>query len=340
MFHVPQSLPNNHGGFSITPDDESIFDLPFPPAPAHRLETLRALPNLIGYGVLSVLVLILSGCLAEPIKPSTAKLREIHSFLVMPVESPPLEIIPDLIETQSPVYTQYPFQSMPLSLLLEKKIYRNPGGVAIAGFVSNDENVLAADSHPILDSTHLEPVASAQGKWSPTLALAQEAVSQLKAKQVKAVISEHYHPLPIADKDRNATPANWNDAIGQRYNQDTSSIDYRQLGPEYIDAVLEVGIGNYRIFDAQTSLQVLVKLIDPNTRQVIGRVNAKTYSVEDSPQILLDHEAKKLKQLVTLMGAQLISQDFSGLGLPLNMPAQPTVAQPTVADSPHDHRLR
>lgn len=295
----------------------------------------QSLPNLINYGVLSVLVLALTGCLAAPIKPSTTDLQKIHSFLVMPVESPPLEVIPDLIETRSPVYGQFAYRTMPVSTLLEKKIYRNPGGVAIAGYVGNDDSMPIADSHPALDSTHLEPVASAQNNWSPTLALAQEAVSQLEKKQVKAVISDHYYPLPIAEKDRDATPGNWHNAIGQWYNQDISSVDYRRLAPEHVDAVLEVGIGNYRIFDAQTSLQVLVKLVNPNTRQVIGRISAKTYSVEDSPQTLLDHDAEKFKQLVTLMGAQLITQDFNELGLPLNMPVQSTVA-----DSPHDRRLR
>lgn len=329
MFHVQQSLSNKHDVISISPDDEHIFGRPFLPLPEPRIT------HLISYGVLPVLVLALSGCLAAAIKPPATDLQKIHSFLVMPVESPPLEVIPDLIETRSPVYEQFPFQSMPLPLLLEKKIYRNPGGVAIAGYVGNDDGMPVADSHPALDATHLAPVTSAQGDWSPTLALAQEAVSQLKAKQAKAVISDHYYPLPIEEKDRDATPANWHNAIGQWYNQDISSVDYRRLAPEHVDAVLEVGIGNYRIFDAQTSLQVLVKLVDPNTRQVIGRINAKTYSVEDSPQTLLDHDAEKFKRLVTLMGAQLISQDFNELGLPLNMPVQPTVA-----DSPHDHRLR
>lgn len=329
MFRVQQSLPNDHEVLSISTEDDSIFRLQFFLVIAHRIT------HSISYGVLPVLVLALNGCLAAPIKPSTADLQKIHSFLVMPVEAPPLEVIPDLIETRSPVYEQFSFQSMPLPLLLEKKIYRNPGGVAIAGFVSHDDSMPVANSHPALDSTHLEPVVSAQNNWSPTLALAQEAMSQLKAKQVKAVISDHYYPLPIEEKDRDATPGNWHNAIGQWYNQDISSVDYRRLGPEHIDAVLEVGIGNYRIFDAQTSLQVLVKLVDPNTRQVIGRISAKTYSVEDSPQTLLDHDAEKFKQLVTSMGAQLISQDFSELGLPPNVHAQPTVA-----DSPHDHRLR
>ena len=42
------------------------------------------------------------------------------------------------------------------------------------------------------------------------------------------------------------------------------------------DAVLEVGIANYRIFEGQTSLQVLLKLIDPVSRQVIARTVSKT----------------------------------------------------------------
>jgi hypothetical protein len=102
-----------------------------------------------------------------------------------------------------------------------------------------------------------------------------------------------------------------------------SSVDYLKPGQEHIDAVLEVGIENYRIFDAQTSLQVLIKLIDPKTRQVIGRNSAKTFSVEDSPQTMLSQEAKRFKQLMTEMGAQLVACGFSGLGLPLKASFQP-----------------
>ena len=120
----------------------------------------------------------------------------------------------------------------------------------------------------------------------------------------------------MASEDRNANLGNWHDAIEQWYGQDTSSVAYRPSDLEQVDALLEVGIGSYRIFNAQTSLQVLVKLIDPKTRQVIGRISAKTFSAEDSPQTLLSHDAEKFKQLVTLMGTQLLTQAFGDLGLP------------------------
>ena len=278
------------------------------------------------YGVLLPLVLVLTGCLASPIKPSSNKMAEIRTILVVPVESPPLEVIPDLIETRFPVYRQYQYQEMPHYVFLEANIYKNPGGVLIAGLVSKDDSVPVAELHQTSasmgKSVSLEPAASLSENWTPTFVLAQEAVSQLTRDGFKAILSKHYYRLPIASGDRNANLGNWRDAIGQWYDQTMSSVDYRQPGLEHVDAVLEVGIETYRIFDAQTSLQVLIKLIDPNTRQVIGRNSAKTFSVEDSPQTLLSHEAEKFKQLMTGMGAQLVARGFSGLGLPLKVSGQ------------------
>ncbi|CAA9891500.1 conserved hypothetical protein [Candidatus Methylobacter favarea] len=317
----------------------------YSPSTLKKLLLWQILPRLKNYSVLLAFLLVLSGCMAEPIKPSAAKLQEIHSFLVVPVESPPLEVIPDLLETRSPVYSQYQFQNLPLSvqnlpvsLLLEKKIYRNPGGVLIAGLVSADDSVAVADIHPAQDSAgktlHLEPEASLQNHWSPTFILAQEVVSQLKANQVKAIMSKHYHPLPMAKEDRNANLGNWHDAIESWYGQDKSAIDYRQSGrANGVDAIVEVGIGRYRIFDAQTSLMVMIKLIDPATGQVIARTSAKTYSVEDSAQALLAPEADKFKLTVQKMGAKLITHELNELGLPLSVLGQYAPAAHTEATS-------
>ena len=71
--------------------------------------------------ILLPLLFLLSGCLATPIKPSDNKMDEIHTILVVPVESPPLEVIPDLIETRFPVYNQYQYQSMPYYAFSWKK---------------------------------------------------------------------------------------------------------------------------------------------------------------------------------------------------------------------------
>lgn len=286
----------------------------------------QSLPNMKSYAALLPVFFVLSGCLAAPIKPSNYKMEKIRTVLVVPVESPPLEVIPDPIETRFPVYNQFQYQSMPSSVYLEKTIYKNPGGVLIAGLVSKDDIMPIADIHQTPASIEkivgLEPAASLSENWMPTFILAQEAVSQLNGKRAKAMLSKHYYRLPIASEDRNANLGNWRDAIEQWYGQDMSSVDYRQPGLEHVDAVLEVGIQTYSIFNAQTSLQVLVKLVDPNTRQIIGRISAKDFSAEDSPQSLLNDEAKQFKQLVADMGAQLITDGLSGLGLQLKASSQ------------------
>jgi len=287
----------------------------------------RFLPNMKSYCVLLILFLLLTGCTATPIKPSAHKMDQIRTMLVVPVESPPLEVIPDPIETRFPVYNQFQYQSMPSSVYLEKTVYKNPGGVLIAGLVSKDDIMPIVDLHQTPASIEkiagLEPTASLSENWTPTFILAQEAVSQLDGKKIKAILSKHYYRLPIATGGRNANLDNWRSAVEQWYDQTMSSVDYRQHGLEHVDAVLEVGIQTYSIFNAQTSLQVLVKLVDPDTRQVIGRISAKTLSVEDSPESLLNDEAERFKWLVADMGAQLVTEGLSGLGLPLKLSGHP-----------------
>lgn len=274
------------------------------------LHVRRLLPTGKSCGVLLPVLAMLSGCVAAPVTPPSAKISEVRSILVAAVESPPLEVVPDLIENRYPVYNQFHYQAMPSHLYLEEKIYRHPGGILIAGMVSKDEAVPAADMQQTL------PDASLPDSWTPTLVLSQQAVAQLNGDRIKARLSKQHFRLPMASEDRNANLGNWHDAIEQWYGQDISSVDYRPSDLEQVDALLEVGIGTYRIFNAQTSLQVLVKLVDPKTRQVIGRTRAKTFSAEDSPQALLNQDAEKFKQLVTLMGTQLLTQAFGDLGLP------------------------
>ncbi len=297
----------------------------------------HSLAEMKNYGAWLLLVFLLSGCVNEPVKPSSDKMAQIHTILVVSVESPPLEVIPDLIESRFPVYSQYQYQALPHSVFLEKHIYKNSGGVLIAGLVSKDDSVSVADLHQSAYSTEksasLKSLISLSGNWMPTFMLAQEAVSQLNGDRVKALLSTHYYRLPMASGDSKANIGNWRKTIRQWYNQNRSSVDYRQLGLEQVDAVLEVGIETYRIFTVQTSLQVLIKLIDLNTGQVIGKISTKTFSAEDSPQTLLNHDAEKFKQLVTEMGKRLITRGANKLGLPLKATDPSITLSPLAIDT-------
>lgn len=270
------------------------------------------------YSVLLIVLAALSGCLAPPIKPPVAKAVDMRTVLVIPVEAPPLEVRPDLIESRLPIYRQN--DTVPFDFFLERKIYRNPGGVLIAGLVSHDDVVPEAVARRVPAAASsipgLEPAEALGENWVPTFALAREAVSQLMSGGLEAVSAEYYYPLPLAPGDRTANLALWHGAIRDWYKQDMSPVDYRLHGPERIDAVLEVGIGTYRILETQAPLQVLVKLIDPASRKVIGRTAVEAFPVEGTAPTLLADEAEKFKQLVSTVGAKLIRQGLSDLRLP------------------------
>lgn len=274
--------------------------------------------KLFGNGLtvkISLLLLVLSGCTAAPIKPPAAGLDEIRTVLVVPVESPPLEVIPDLLETRMPVYGH--FKNMALPLFLEESIYRNPGGILIAGLMGGDD-VVPAVTFEQGQGTGLKPIPGASENWTPTFVLAQEAASQLNAARIKAIPSDKYYRLRMEERD--AYLGHWHAAVEQWYEQDSSPVDYRAMGP--VDAVLELGIGTYKIFADQTALQVLVKLIDPDTGRVIARTSRQALSAEDSAQTLLSREGEAFKELIAETGARLLDQGLGDIGL-----AQKTLAQ-------------
>lgn len=263
--------------------------------------------------VLLVLLFGLSACLAGPLKPSASHLSKVRTLLVVPVESPPLEVTPDTITTRLPIHRQD--DNLQTELFLEPKLYRSPGGVLISGLVSSNDIVAEAPPARTGHSSSLEPAASHEDTWSPASVLAAEAVARLRVAGFEAVASDQHYRLPIEPAGRTADLARWQESIRQWYNRDVSSADYGARAMGRVDAVLEVGIGTYRIFYGQIPLQVLVKLIDPATGRVIGRTEAEAFPVEDSAEALLDHEAEKFKQVVAEAGAGLMRRALADLGL-------------------------
>ncbi|MGH8588013.1 MAG: hypothetical protein ACREXX_01365 [Gammaproteobacteria bacterium] len=245
--------------------------------------------------LLSILV-GLSGCLGPQIQPSSPSVSQIKTVLVLPIEAPPLEVTPDLLLTQQPGLAMLS-ETIPLDSVLDRKVYQGPGGVLIAGWV----NETAATSLTI---------GYNDGKtlWMPTMVLAQQVASQLSSDgAIKAIVSERYYKLPLADETRTPHLENWRYPIREWYNQATASIDYSQFGVDHVDAVLEVGLGGYSIWQEQVELQVLMKLIDPHTKQVLGRTSSKTYPTLGHAQALLSGDGENFKQFVTQTGTRLIA---------------------------------
>jgi hypothetical protein len=274
-------------------------------------------PFLKTFGLPMALTLLLGGCQAPAVKPQAEQLNQISRILVVPVESPPLEVTPDLIRSRLPAYNTYAYETVPSSLLMNKKLYMNPGGILIAGMVAESETMDAAgflpwDSRP----PKLDPADQPLKPWSPSRILAQNAAEQLTTDGVKATLSGSTYWPPMVGNYRETDLGGWHRAIGAWYEQNYSAMEYKQPDWHQFDAILEVGIGSYRILENQTSLQVLVKLVDPHTGQVIGRTSAQTYSAEDSAKSLLSRESESFKRLVTGLGNKLVARGLSDLGLP------------------------
>ncbi|MEC4748376.1 hypothetical protein [Methylomicrobium sp. Wu6] len=251
------------------------------------------------------LAAMLVGCqTAATVKLPPSALTSMQSVLVVPMEAPPLEVYPDLLETRMPnVAHDY---NMALPVTAEDAVYRNPGGILIAGKVGHGDSVETADLSRNSDASNQA------AHWSPTRELSTAAKAQLDAAQIKAELNKQAARLPIATEERNANVGHWRDAVARWYGQNSAAPIDRT---EAADAVLEVGIGQYRIFEGQTSLQVLIKLIDAHTGQVLAKTSKKMLSTGDSVPGLLYPEGERFKSLIRNNGARLVAEAIQDIGL-------------------------
>lgn len=260
-------------------------------------------------GVYLLLMLSLSACWAPNLEPPATELSRLNTLLIVPVESPPLQVIPDLLEQHLPVMQQYRNVGIPLNL--ENKRYLNPGNLEIAGLVSRgDEKSRIYEEHwPQPLTLSLIPGHI----WMPSVALAAQVPALLASPGVNATVSRYYYCLPMAMSQRSGEIQHWHDAMKAWYAQGATPIDYRDVGQ--FDAILEVGVGSYRIFEGQTSLQVLLRLIDPATRRIIARARGDSYRVDDAALNSLAADSLAFKQLIARMGNSLLKQVMPQIGL-------------------------
>ncbi|MGR9088291.1 MAG: hypothetical protein ACU841_14645, partial [Gammaproteobacteria bacterium] len=238
------------------------------------------------------------------------------TVLVVPVETPPLHVHPDMIETRVPAYRHYDNMAIPLNL--EEKIFRSPGGILIAGQVDHDDDVVEEKSpeagEPSTASGLLTPLSSLSDRWLPTLALAADAENHLLQYRIETVPNRHVLRLPMPFEKRTANLNNWRNAVEHWYEQETALVDYRKSASGPVDAVLEIGIRQYYIFEGQTSLQVLLKWIDPITGRVIARTSQQSRSPDASAQYLLSRDGSRFKSLIRENGRRLLVQGFNEIG--------------------------
>lgn len=284
----------------------------------HTSSNLRFNSNLRGFfnahlinpGLMVALAFLVNGCWAPAIKPPISDIGKLNTVLIVPLESPPLEITPDPIADRIPAYAHY--RNMAIDFPVEQKLYKTSGDVIVAGLVMQSDDADEVSIQDMLVKPTLTNGSEAEQIWTPSLVLAQQALTQLTEHNIKASLSGEYCYLPMDDADRNARLSHWHDATLAWYEQNTVTADYQSYAG--IDAVLELGLGSYRIFAGQTSLQVLMKLIDPHTGQVIGRTRVKAFTTDNVGETTLNEDSAAFKQRLAQISSRLLVQGLHELG--------------------------
>jgi hypothetical protein len=250
--------------------------------------------------------LVLAGCQTPPaVKLSSAAASAIKTVRIVALEAPPLEVVPDLLQTRMPNYAHE--YNMTLPGTVEEAVYLSPGGILIAGGVGH------GDSVKIADGSGTGGASGQAAPWMPTFELAAAAEARLNAAQFRTETKPQAARLPIAAGERTAYLGHWREAVGRWYAQNApATIEDSPAA----DAVLEVGIGRYRIFEGQTSLQVLLKLIDPRTGQVLAKTSKQTLLIGDTAvPALLYPQGEGFKALIRENGGRLIAEAMQDMGL-------------------------
>ena len=201
-----------------------------------------------GYLAALVLVAFTSGCLASPRTPDATVLPALRTIAVIPVEPP------------EPPESCLPRLGGPLAGLLLVPLLIYGTGLAV-----QEGREMAALPEGTLTVE--------RGGGVPTAGLAQMAAEILQPSGGRTVyLVDGYLRLPRVDRAQYplAVASEGAARIGRWYNEDVTAIDYRGLGRDGLDAILEVGILGV-LKRTHPKGHVLVRLGDPTTKQVLGR---------------------------------------------------------------------
>jgi hypothetical protein len=256
--------------------------------------------------ILLILVLALGGCIARNVSLSgdEAALARFQDVLVVAMEPPPLMVPPRFESAILGTLPKYPIQAA------------RAGGVLASVAILAEMPFAARRSTEA--SRRLEELLSQDGPWEPTKILAQEAASRLAAAgQRRVILRPQMQPIPgLGDRHFNPLTRNWLGPIRSWYNQAEAPGRFQGEALGKMDAVVEIAILNYEINpDNQLSLQVLVKMVDPATGQVIGRAQASDHFGIGAPEQACAKGGQHFKEIFGPKGKELMAKCLKEIGV-------------------------
>lgn len=172
-----------------------------------------------------------------------------------------------------------------------------------------------ANANSAAASQRIESLLDNDEIWDPTVELAQETTRLLEnASSYSVSTDSKIKPLPgVEQREATFFMENWMAPIRAWYNADRSPFSYSdQLNS---GVVLEVGLSNYEMTADYFLIQVMMKVVDPETGMVIA--NARKYSNTRFHDLdsLFEEDAAAYKQLFRDITAKLVQGCIDKLGL-------------------------
>jgi len=251
-----------------------------------------------------------SGCVAASLTPSPTRLVPVDYIAIVPVESPPL-LAPSL-GTQSVIGSRV----IPVLVALPGGALQ-PGGellASVGGIITIIQ--IAVAGRPTGEPRSLEDVLADPTTWLPTRALADEAAAQLRRGcSCTVATTETYLRLPVGDRAATWHMENWYKPIRAWYAEDHAGRRYAQSPASDHVLILETGLLNYEWEGSRLIVQVLMKLVDPRTGQVIGRVRKGAGRKVGPVEKVLADGVAPLKDIFADMTRPLVAAALQDLGL-------------------------
>jgi len=248
---------------------------------------------------LSLVLLVLGACSASRIKPAPALLSETKRIIVVPVGvSAPAGGPMDgwvLFGSASP-----------------------PQGEAGPALISDALSLFAKElEHENLTTRNEASSGAARKTWNPALTLAQEAATLISsASPYEVSVREEQHTLAFSGR---RSPES---LLQDWYHRNTSALNPAELGDTTNARVLELGLPDYALLEDRLLLQVLVKIVDPSTGEVMARAGNRASIDIGSPERLFTHGGREFKTVFAAEGRRLLEKNLRDLGL---LPASHTI---------------
>ena len=282
-------------------------------------------------------LLLASGCIPSQITPKESVLPSIRTISVVPIECRPLLLHPNTEDDKkaidalmrsatSPEGVTAPTanglgadisrSAAPLVLFPDKSVRTGASILAVIGGAAMLAEAASAGEEVPGEAAFIV-MGQPSETWMPNIEYAKTVVVALRQSGTRDVrMIDGYVKLPITDRSITWHMENWLGPIRRLYISDSSNVDYSAISSDHVDAILEVGVINYEYSAYEMlMLQVFVRLIDPHTKQVLGR--ARNYSTSKTGPLapLLQNDAEGMKQLILEIGNRLTAKCLVEIGL-------------------------